>query len=93
VIDLDEPPTVPAAAIGAWITLQAAVAAIGAGVPCTGPDAPLWTSEKPGERAAAADRCVTCPAIDACAVYALLAGERSNVWSGLDRAGRRRPHR
>lgn len=45
----------------------------------------LWFADDVDERAAAAELCVTCPALAACARYADAADERHGVWAGKDR--------
>lgn len=56
--------------------------------PCRGPLAHLWTSERYAEREAAAHRCATCPALDACQTHAQ--HERWHTWGGADRTATNR---
>lgn len=58
------------------------------GAPCHGPHADRWTSDDLEDRTAAAYQCAGCPAMDLCAAYAELAGERFHVWAGVDRTRR-----
>ncbi|MFC5998278.1 WhiB family transcriptional regulator [Quadrisphaera sp. GCM10027208] len=50
----------------------------------------LWYSDDADERAAAAELCAPCPALDECGRYAAAARERHGVWAGRDRTPCRR---
>ena len=76
---------VPPRAIPAWQRLTLAIHGAQHPIPCTGPRADLWTSERADEREAASHRCSTCPAIAECHDYAVAANEKHNVWAGVDR--------
>lgn len=52
-------------------------------IPCRGPKAHLWISERPAERLAAVEACGHCPAKAACGGYALAEQEPAGVWGGL----------
>ncbi|KLU08103.1 hypothetical protein ABL57_19860 [Kocuria sp. SM24M-10] len=51
-------------------------------MPCTGPGWAAWTADDGPAAARAADRCLDCPALAACAAYAVQAPEPAGVWGG-----------
>jgi len=74
-----------AAAVPAWLRLQAELSDADS-VPCREQQSShLWTSEQPEEREAAAYRCAGCPVIVPCAAYSAAARERFGTWAGVDR--------
>lgn len=72
---------VPAHAQNAWLELHEQITRRG-GTPCAGPDRNDWTGT-PRQQTRAADACLDCPVLTACATYAAIAGETSGVWGGL----------
>lgn len=78
---------VPLVALTPWLRLHDAIALAG-GTPCAGPDRDDWTGTAP-EQARAADACLDCPVMSACAAYADAAEERSGVWGGRTERDRR----
>lgn len=72
-------------AMPAWEALQDA---LGIGTPCMSGDADLWHGSAKQQRVAA-DRCMDCPVLVACATYARTAGEQLGTWGGLTDADRR----
>lgn len=78
---------VPDHALTQWIDLGEALAATPEPPPCAGPDRDHWTGTATQQRTAA-DRCLDCPAMQACATYALTAGERTGTWGGLTPSAR-----
>jgi hypothetical protein len=58
--------------------------------PCRSDAGELWFSPHRAHRAAAAECCSACQALDACGSYANVAGERFGVWAGVDRSPRQR---
>ena len=55
----------------------------GAVIPCTGPGWADWTTENGPAQARAVDRCHDCPALAACAAYAVAADEPAGTWGGM----------
>lgn len=80
---------IPSTAERAWLRLRFEIDRLvddDTPPPCVGRDAGLWISEHVGEREAAAHRCGSCPALDACQQYADTAREPFGVWAGRDRS-------
>lgn len=75
------PFSVPAHARPAWDELHAQIIRTGT-TPCAGPDRDLWIGTQ-AEQHIAADRCLDCPVMTACATYAATAHEREGTWGGL----------
>ncbi|HLR93096.1 MAG TPA: WhiB family transcriptional regulator [Jiangellaceae bacterium] len=71
---------VPAHAVTAWQQLQQQLADHGP-TPCAGPSRDDWIGTR-AQQARAADRCLDCPVIEACATYAETAPERYGTWGG-----------
>lgn len=83
---------VPEAAIPAWEALARDLLGLQDPTPCQGPQRALWHGS-PAEQQRAADACADCPAMLACAAYALAAGEPAGTWGGMttpERTARRR---
>lgn len=81
---------VPAHAVPAWQQLQQQLTEHGP-TPCAGPDRNDWTGST-AQQARAADRCMDCPVLEACATYADTAAEKRGTWGGYspgERAARR----
>ncbi|WP_176475340.1 WhiB family transcriptional regulator [Kocuria sp. WN036] len=55
----------------------------GVELPCIGPDAPLWISDRNEDQDRAVAGCATCPARRLCAAYALAFPEPAGVYGGL----------
>lgn len=70
-------------ALNAWESLQHALR--DTQTPCMGTDGALWTSDRKGDRKAAARRCGPCTAITACAAFATANHEAHGVWGGVPR--------
>lgn len=65
-----------------FLTVLAEQLDAGAVIPCTASGWQDWTTEDdPGQRRAV-DRCLDCPALAACAAYAVAAQEPAGVWGG-----------
>ena len=79
---------VPAPAVPAWQQLQQQLADHGP-TPCTGPSRDDWTGTR-AQQDRAADRCLDCPVMVACATYADTAAEDRGTWSGLTAEQRKR---
>jgi len=80
-----------AAAVPAWLRLQAELSDADS-VPCREQQSShLWTSEQPEEREAATYRCTGCPVVDACGNWATAAKEKVGVWPALIGRLARRP--
>lgn len=77
-----------------WEELGDALTALGGTAPCQSADAEDWVQDgrSPAARSAA-DACLDCPAMTACGLYALAAGERTGVWGGMGPAERTRARR
>lgn len=71
---------VPVHAVPAWHRLHAELTLAGE-TPCAGAGRDQWTGTKRQQRAAA-DACMSCPALRACAEYADAADEQHGVWGG-----------
>ena len=59
------------------------VESTGRRVPCRGPQAERWISERPEKLQHAADACAGCPLMEPCADLAIQHGELAGVWGGL----------
>lgn len=79
---------VPAPAVPAWLHLQQQLAQHGP-TPCTGPARDDWTGTR-AQQSLAADRCLDCPVMSACAAYAATAAEARGTWGGLTAEQRKR---
>lgn len=65
-------------------------------LPCWSGSLPVgwWTSDDRFERETAAERCVSCPVVDACRAAGDAGDEPAGVWGGVDRVPRpRKPGR
>lgn len=82
------PFAVPAHAVSAWEQLHAQILETGS-TPCAGPNRDDWTGTA-AQQARATDRCMDCPVLDACALYAVTAEETGGVWGGMGPAERDR---
>lgn len=71
---------VPPEALTAWVRLHDALTRSQC-TPCAGPGRDRWLGTEQEQRAAA-DACMDCPALRACAAYADAAGEQHGVWGG-----------
>ncbi len=80
---------VPAHAVPAWHRLLDELAAVEE-TPCAGAGRDRWQGNGHQQRAAA-DACMSCPVLRACADYADAAGEQHGVWGGY--TARERQHR
>lgn len=78
---------VPEHARGSWDEMHDQIAATGP-TPCAGPHRDRWNGG-PAEQRWAAARCLDCPVMILCAVYARDAGERLGVWGGRTSTERR----
>lgn len=75
------PFSVPAHALTAWDQLHAAIVRTGP-TPCADESTrDLWTGTQ-AEQTVAADRCLDCSVMTACATYAATADEREGTWGG-----------
>lgn len=72
---------VPAHARTAWDHLHDLIARTGP-TPCAGRHRDRWSGSVM-DQAWAAEQCLDCPAMTACAAYADTATERHGVWGGL----------
>lgn len=77
-----------------WEALGAALDESGVPAPCQGTDPDRWAGRDAmgapsSHDRAASDACLDCPAMIACAAYALAAGERHGVWGGMSASERR----
>lgn len=70
-------------ALAEWEALQHALR--DTRTPCMGPDSALWTSDRRGDRKAAARRCGPCAALGVCAAFATANHETHGVWGGVPR--------
>ena len=52
-------------------------------IPCTGPGWADWTADDGPAQRRAVDRCLDCPALAACAAYAVGAGEPAGTWGAM----------
>ncbi|MGP5641680.1 WhiB family transcriptional regulator [Brachybacterium tyrofermentans] len=77
---------VPAHALGAWEEMHEQILATGP-TPCAGPDRDDWTGTA-RQQALAANSCLDCPVLEACAQYAVTASEADGVWGGMTVAER-----
>lgn len=75
---------VPARARTAWAELGATITSP---TPCQGEHRDRWTGN-PRHQEWAAEKCLDCPAMVACAKYARVAGERHGTWGGTTAADR-----
>lgn len=78
---------VPPHALTEWQALGEALDASPTPPPCAGADRDHWTGSNTQQRTAA-ERCLDCPAMQACAAYALTAREPYGTWGGLTPANR-----
>lgn len=76
----------PPVAAAEWEALQAGIMAARR-LPCQ-VDPVRWWSTSPPDVATAADGCLDCPVMVACAGYAVAAREPDGVWGGLTVAER-----
>lgn len=83
---------VPDHARAEWDTLHAALEDAETPPPCAGDDRDDWTGA-PARQARAADRCLDCPAMQACAAYARAAAEPTGTWGGLTARDRHAPRK
>jgi len=72
---------VPEQALPAWTDLHSQIARSGP-TPCAGPNRDEWTGTDRAQ-IRAAEACLECPAMVACAAYAEVADEDTGVWGGL----------
>lgn len=64
-------------------------------IPCTGRGRADWTADDDPALERAADQCLDCPVLAACAAYAVGVQEPAGVWGGTvpaERAGTNRPN-
>ncbi|MFJ2354491.1 WhiB family transcriptional regulator [Frigoribacterium sp. NPDC087798] len=59
-----------------------AVASSDRPVPCVEDPSGGWTSDVPAQKAAAAEKCYTCPVLEQCAAYIEAWPEPCGVWAG-----------
>lgn len=76
---------VPSHALPQWRALRDAITTP---TPCAGTDRDQWTGTATQQQRAAV-ACLDCPAMTACASYALAADEPSGTWGGRTAAERR----
>ena len=77
-------PTLGASAGMAHTRLGHAIEALNELTPCAGSISEWWISEDAELRSKAAELCGGCPVLIQCRTYAHEAGERFNVWAGVD---------
>ena len=70
-------------ALAEWEALQHALR--DTATPCMGTDSAMWTSDRKGDRKAAARRCGPCTVLTACAAFATANRESGFVWGGVPR--------
>lgn len=75
-----------------WAVLGEALNNAGATAPCQGTAPDYWQGDAE-DQAYAARACLDCPAMTACAAYALTAGEPAGTWGGLTSTDRRKTNR
>lgn len=80
---------VPVHAVPAWHRLLDELTLAGE-TPCAGAGRDRWTGTEQQQRTAA-ESCMDCPVLHACADYADAAGEQHGVWGGY--TARERQHR
>ncbi|MGP5251482.1 WhiB family transcriptional regulator [Brachybacterium alimentarium] len=72
---------VPEHALTAWAVLSTALIAQ-PDTPCAGPSRNDWHGSRK-QQARAAEACLDCPLMAACATYARIADEPDGVWGGI----------
>lgn len=81
---------VPEHARPEWQALCEALESSPVPIPCQGTRSREWLDTSRAATTYAATACLDCPAMQACAAYALTAREESGVWGGMTEADRRR---